>query len=342
MTTTIGARQARNNIYVAEDLAYPEFFNAVLSDLARLEETSIGRRLIKKIESTTQKIFIQYREREHLRIGESDHPHVCENVFLLYYPGHGDSPYFTSDLTIAHKPSCANLAHELIHAYHYAKKNDASDRGRADGIVWTRDEEYHTIMGFPSKREGRTIPKVTENALLAEMGLPERFSHLVPCEKIDPLFHKRTELAANIYKTKCQEIGYAGQRHNPPPPVINCSRKDLGLCTRLTLLYLLMQKDISQSSTFVDVSCFLDKFPDDFVGAQIPPEECPVEWQLQNFLPDKDHSQVHSMGIYALSPLEALELDKKIARSLTKNRELSQDHSDTDAGTDQILREEKT
>lgn len=94
------------------------------------------------------------------------------------------------------------LAHELIHAYHNSYGKNA--RGSAhypsvDPVLWTDKEEYHTIVGFPSKKAVRTLPKITENAIRRAFGFHERFSHLGTSNNCGNLIEK----CSRLIQSKC-------------------------------------------------------------------------------------------------------------------------------------------
>lgn len=74
-------------------------------------------------------------------------------------------------------PFFLSLAHELIHALHNSYGKNKAFQKTVDRHVWSSDEEYHTIEGFPSKKATRAEPKITENAIRREHNLPERYGH---------------------------------------------------------------------------------------------------------------------------------------------------------------------
>ena len=76
-------------------------------------------------------------------------------------------------------PKHVILFHELTHAYHNLSGKRATSL-LTDPLVWESDEEYKTIVGFPSKNKNRTTPKITENAFRKAEGLPERFGSWGP------------------------------------------------------------------------------------------------------------------------------------------------------------------
>ena len=312
----IDFRKVRQNIYVEENALHPHFVGAVRSTLDRLEETSTGRRLIEKIGSTTHRVFINHAKDPCVTFTEQDS--------FVYHPEPSSGyHYIATNLSLIPRPSSAVLAHELIHVYHHTKGKLAPNAGRSDGMVWSNDEEYHTIMGFSSKKIGRTIPKITENAILSEMGLPERFSHLASATEelnTNSILRKRIELAAKIYNDRCLELNYTGQARNPPPPIINCRGKDLAPSNRWALVYTTNDSEKSEWSCktnihFVDVTALPIPLPsEDFDRVEIDPDQCPPGLQLKKMIPSKAAEKVLSMGLYRLSALEAKELDKKASR----------------------------
>ena len=172
----------RPNICIVANEQSPHFESKVKAMLDSLEQISVGKRLIEKIGNAAHTIYIKqgndfycYRQNEDAKIlGKG-----CASVITCPDSSENDI-YHTASLTLASKPPLVDFAHELIHAYHNSRGKNARNLFRCDTLVWSNDEEYHTIMGFPSKKPDRKTPKITENAILAALGLPERFGHKGP------------------------------------------------------------------------------------------------------------------------------------------------------------------
>lgn len=302
----------RQNIYLSIDERFPSFESQVRSALDSLEQIEIGKRLIEKIAGASHKIFIKQgkgfyccKENGDAEISGKG----CRS--LIIFPDLDpieNRTYYTAQLSLALKPGFVDFAHELIHAYHNSKGKNAKDIFRCDTLVWIRDEEYHTIMGFPSKKINRKTPKITENAILAAIGLPERFGY-VSSSSIKPVLYQRMKLVSQLYNRFCLETRYEGQSKNPPPPIINCDYKDLSHSTRVMLFYRVKKQGNSTEDVLI-LNTINSKPPsENFVKQEFNGEQCPVEWKLQNLSPSNADKKIISVGFYRLSSLEADALD---------------------------------
>lgn len=83
--------------------------------------------------------------------------------------------------TLEFSPTYISFAHELIHAYH-SIQNKLLSHLPANEIVYTNLEEENTIKGVPGYAD------YTENAIRAEFGLRERYSHQGALARLD---HRR-------------------------------------------------------------------------------------------------------------------------------------------------------
>jgi len=116
-------------------------------------------------------------------------------------------------------PKHVILFHELTHAYHYLSGKRACSQF-CDPLAWESDEEYKTIIGFPSKKN-KTTAKVTENAFRKAEGLPERFGSSGPPSKneMSHLCAARIKLLGEIHENNQQD-----RPGNASPPPIAFAR----------------------------------------------------------------------------------------------------------------------
>lgn len=312
--------ELKTNIYIYVEQnkeLNQKFENSVRSSIDSLESLQIGKRLLEKIAKSTHPILIKASTGE-WRCMAVDGKSACTlgkgSASVISYSVELPS-YLTITLATATRPTFINFAHELIHAYHNSKGKCADNLHTVDRMVWTDDEEYKTIMGPESKNPNRKTPKITENAILAACGLPERFSHFdLKWLESNPVNYERTKLLAQIYQEFCKKTNYEGQCHNPPPPLLNCTKKHLAPSKSLALLYNVSFPDLSLKFYFVgDPNS--NSPPDDFVRQEIDLEDCPEELQFKNFYPEVK-GEIKAMGLYRLSPLEKIALD-----NLTKSQQ---------------------
>ncbi len=174
------AFQLRHNLFVFPDPHNPAFVDEIEADLGLIEQNPVGKRLIEKIAQCRNIIGVKYNPD-----GMHCNPVDLEGSFL---PGKGSSTivWFCPSRNIKPKisfqceplesPRFVDFFHELIHAYHCIRGKTPKSN-QCDQIVWSNDREYKVIMGFPSNKPGRKIPKITENAFRIEQRLAPRFSH---------------------------------------------------------------------------------------------------------------------------------------------------------------------
>ena len=288
------------------------FRKLVSSSLDRVEETQVGKRLLRKIEASAKHVVIIQNPQDirgtpdfHkllARMSEDSFMHLnladAPNFTFIRYSGLPTRVISTDFLPID-MPPFLNLAHELIHASHCVDGARAPDLGRANKLVWSNDEEYNTIMGFPSES-----PSITENAFRAELGLPERFSHhsfeLLRKHCVGSLIYQRVKLAAEVYRRTCLELGYKGQNQNPPP-IINCSSKDLGFSARCMIHCTLPdgRDRYLTSLSHQDLS-------EEFVQRIVSVDRCPgVLKSLKDSFPADDFSKIEKLTFHRVSDLEA-------------------------------------
>ncbi len=187
--------QLAPNIYLQAP-ASELFRQDVEESLALLASKSVGKRLLVKIASASHKVFIRQGFCSHVLAGYSDisgrkdcsdrqkgsssfiELQSRQQYALDLKSFHNRTNYVIGkDNQPIEQPFFITLAHELIHAHHNARGKNKWFEMSMDTTIWTSDEEFQTIEGFPSKKPRRTIPKITENAIRSEHGLPERYGH---------------------------------------------------------------------------------------------------------------------------------------------------------------------
>lgn len=164
------------NIYIDKSIS-PSFYATVIRDLAILKTTFTGNRLLYKVAQGLHAIYITYGP-DNLAI-----PHSAS--FSLPHQGCGTTIHFSAEpfifgregLSLEVAPSYLILAHELIHAYHIQRGKSPYSCYYVDPSLWKTDEEYRTIIGFPTKKKERENPKITENTLRKELGFPPRMDY---------------------------------------------------------------------------------------------------------------------------------------------------------------------
>ena len=287
----------RPNIYLLNQPNIPSNFREMVhSSLERLEKTRKDSHLV----------LITY---------DPTNTRNCHNLFdstsagkgsstLIFYSGL-ESSYFSADGTSVTQPNFVGLAHELMHAHH-ASKGKAADLGtECDMMVWTHDEEYKTIVGFPSKNPARKTSKITENALLAELGLLERIGHGFPPHNDNQTpFSLRTQATAELYRKFCREFHYQGQAHNPPPSRrIQVTPEYFGASKKACLLHIGYSENKGTISVLTSLN--LTRPSKHYLWLNYARNKWPPELELKKVCPPYADVKVYSMGIYRLSEAEA-------------------------------------
>jgi len=309
----------RPNIYLSCDEESLRLENAVRNALDSLEQIPIGKQLIEKIGNAPHKIYIK-KGKDFFCVKENDDAENpgkgCRSVIL--FPDLNsieNRTYYTAKLSLERKPAFVDFGHELIHAYHNSKGKRVINIFRCDTLIWSNDEEYHAIMGFPSKKENRKTPKITENAILSSLGLMERFGHISQ-SSIKPVLYQRMKLVAQLYNQFCVENQYDGQSNNPPPPIINCSHKNLIPSNRVMLFYRIKDYEKLTEDALILNTINTPSPSEDFVKEEFNGEQCPIGWQLKTVSPSNANKKVISVGLYRLSSLEADALDTSMGLKL--------------------------
>jgi len=204
---------------------YDQVFNEKVQEAFKiLASGRVGQRLISKIGAGRHQVFILQGDKSEVTPGFSDNLKGMEESSdrtkgcvsfvrlkldqeLVWRYSEKDRRlqwYLKKRIEYVHDmngkpieiPFFITLAHELIHAYHNTYGKNKRHEFTMDTRVWSTDEEYKTIVGFPSKKPFRMEPKITENTIRREHRLPERFGH-ISFEK-DPMIKE-------ILQTRLQE-----------------------------------------------------------------------------------------------------------------------------------------
>jgi hypothetical protein len=163
-----------------QTVSNPSHFKPLVKlHLDQISQGEVGSRLLRKIGNGKHSIIIKYDPLK----DETNY----ENPMDAYKKGAGSN----STIKISHvsitllgmkgepifSPHFIILAHELIHAYHAAYgKLKAPSESFTNTDVWTNPEELNAIL--KPDIGCRTKPKISENAIHDEHGLPLRFSHI--------------------------------------------------------------------------------------------------------------------------------------------------------------------
>jgi len=306
----------RPRIYLIPEMNQPEFESSVKYALCALEKIPIGKRLIEKVGNSKHEVFIQFTKDFFSCVMQNESLACtlgkgCNSIIEFSISNRKNSEYPTTTLKKATRPSYIDFAHELIHAYHNTQGKNARLGTKCDKFVWSNDEEYHTIMGFISKKTGRKSPKITENAILSALGLPERFGHAsFENLKIKKLNYERTKLLSEIYNQFCKKNGYSGQAANQPPPILNCNLENFVESERLVMLMTIRPLD-SESESQQIISLLNFPIPSGFLKEEFNDNEELVDvLQVKNILPNF-RGEVISSGLYRLTCAETEILDQE-------------------------------
>lgn len=215
--------EIRPNIFIPSEKTDSACNNDVKILIEQIETNPIGRRLLEKIRLSSSEVFIGYGKRDKCAMfSEKDSNYVIISLSkkdFTCFSARGESIPF---------PKHVKLFHELTHAHHYFSGKRAMGH-LSDPLVWENDEEYKTIMGFPSKK-GKTTPKITENAFRRAEGLPERFGSWDP---------SGSSLRSALCAARIKILGAMHEKSRSffpenfaPPPIALCSVKDLGSVNR--------------------------------------------------------------------------------------------------------------
>lgn len=181
MATSIVYTKVADNIYV-EDAIFgsKQFLDVVKEAIEKIASKPVGGRLIKKIAEGNHRIEIVYnRSGNNFATPLNDKAAETKGFGCdtKIYLGRKSSPKFGVRLGKLRSNFFITLAHELIHAYHFSYGRGKTHAQSFPAEVWTNDEEFSTIVGLPSKKLIRLFPKICENNIREEHGIPSRFSH---------------------------------------------------------------------------------------------------------------------------------------------------------------------
>lgn len=213
------------NIFIPSSTKNYAFNRDVKVLFEKIEANPIGRRLLEKIQLYSSEIHIFYGNTDEtisMHNQETRDLNIIPPVFIRL--SMKDRECFSTKGEPISFPKHVILFHELTHAYHALSGKRANSQ-ICDPIVWESDEEYKTIVGFPSKKK-KITSKITENAFRIAEGLPERFGSWSPIgnngrQRLSAL---RVRLLGKIYEQNKQ----SNSENRSPPPVALCSINDLG------------------------------------------------------------------------------------------------------------------
>lgn len=153
----------------------PKFITKIQCALYILSSKETGRLLIDKIEKGRHTVFINDSSTEnscHYDNREDAEKREIGCSSTIYVTGNSWPGY--SFFTV--------LGHELIHAMHASYGTVLpSSLNKSDKCIWSDDEEYNTIVGFPSKTHEITP---TDNRIRREHNVKERSTHNGTVERV--------------------------------------------------------------------------------------------------------------------------------------------------------------
>lgn len=214
-----------DKIYIGKSAAKDsDFILKVQAAMNEITSKEVGQRLIRKINQGKHIIWIYNSEDEGASSRAINQPMhrirgvgACTRIELKVQEIE-DLIGFRGEKIPS--PFHIMLAHELIHGYHNSRgkcrgKQLIPDKNQQviDFVeIWGNEEEYSTIIGLPSKKPDRKIPKISENAIRQEHGLVARFSYhrlrtganVIGNIKLAAVAHKVASVAQNIFQKAYQ------------------------------------------------------------------------------------------------------------------------------------------
>lgn len=147
------------------------FVEKINECILNINSGCIGRKLIKKIENGKYRVLIRYEngkiEARSFKINETNEGPSIINI--------SKTPDFFGIRGERIKcPTYIALAHELIHAYRFSRGKDQDIESMKKIKYWENENELIVITGDPKQK----YPRISENGIRKEHGLPLRFSHM--------------------------------------------------------------------------------------------------------------------------------------------------------------------
>jgi hypothetical protein len=294
----------RPGIYMRPTKEDCNFLPRVKRCISQLEETATGKRLLEKISQSTSVIFIKHGPFIILPLSDDCYQRGvgCDTAVHCSISDHAylclDSKWSSWD--------GIDLVQGLIQGYHNARGKNAAKSHCVDKLIWKTDEHYHAIMGFPSKKSDRKMPKITVNSILRELHRPAKFSsHETDTWSLTLFWRQRIDLALKVYHRTCQEHNY-DEKSLLPPPISNCTCEDLEHAKIFAIFYYYIVEE--KKEEFVIQVVDDSELPDNCVAKGINPER----WQ-RFARPTSKPFKMQSMGICRLSKNEnkAMEIEQR-------------------------------
>ncbi len=156
----------------------PDFLLKLRIAIWVIDSREVGHRLLSKIGMLTHPIIITYGKKSsctpfNVRNSTQNGVGSASLIRLQEEP----LPVMNIKNMYIRTPFFIQLAHELIHGYHNAKGQNQRLKTVADPDVWTNEEEQRTIAGM--HYQITRAPKISENAIRSEHGLPQRHGHVL-------------------------------------------------------------------------------------------------------------------------------------------------------------------
>jgi hypothetical protein len=217
------SEEIRPNIFIPPEEADPLFNREVKILIEKIEANVIGNRLLEKIGLHPPAIHIFYGKEDRCTLVRAKEKTIPLTIIECSMK---DTRCFSAKGESIPLPKHVILFHELTQGYHHLSGKSATSNF-SDPLVWGSDEEYKTIVGFPSKK-GKTTPKITENAFRFAEGLPERFGSVDPIANGSNLFLiSRIKLLGKIHEQNRFSLS--------PPSIALYSISDLRITKRCAL-----------------------------------------------------------------------------------------------------------
>lgn len=176
-----------NITYIPTKNAPADFLDKIDSAIELLFSKEVGRRLLLKIAFARHNVTIQHTADGSSRVGAIDDVRgqtVGCGTGSRILLSDKTLKVFDANNTLIDMPFFITLAHELIHAYHNAYGKSRRTSKTCDRAIWSSDEEYHTITGLHADVPDRK-PRITENSIRKEHGLPLRYGHQGFCDPLN-------------------------------------------------------------------------------------------------------------------------------------------------------------